>query len=110
MFRIVTLAAAGMLGLATAAAHADPGPIQQRIDNQQQRINNGVDTGALTHHEATRDESADARLEADRNRDLADHGGHLTAAERANLNRRLNHSSQHIYGTKHNARVAPPGR
>jgi hypothetical protein len=109
MIRIATIAAAAMLGLASEAAHADPGPVQQRIDNQQQRINNGVATGALTNHEAAHDEATDARLQADRNRDLADHGGHLTPAERANLNRRLNHSSAHIYNTKHNARVAAPG-
>jgi hypothetical protein len=101
---------AAMVCLTSAAAFAQFSPVQQRIDNQQQRIDTGVATGALTRHEAANDESADRHLQADCNRDLADHGGHLTAAERANLNHRLNKSSGHIYNTKHNGQVAAPHR
>ena len=95
-------------GFGQGALAQTPGPVQQRIDNQDQRINAGVKSGALTPGEAARDESHDARIEAARNRDLAEHGGHLTPAERANLNHRLNHNSARIYDTIHNAKVAAP--
>jgi hypothetical protein len=103
-----------MLGMAvifalalSQTAAAQPGEVQQRIDNQQQRIDQGVASGELTKGEAARDESHLAADQAARNRDLATHGGHLTPEERAHLNQRLNHNSARVYDTKHNAVVRP---
>jgi hypothetical protein len=103
-----------MLGMAvifalalSQTAAAQPGEVQQRIDNQQQRIDQGVASGELTKGEAARDESHLAADQAARNRDLAAHGGHLTPEERAHLNQRLNHNSARVYDTKHNAVVRP---
>ncbi len=98
------------LGLAAGPTFARaPGPVEQRIDNQQQRINNGVATGELTKGEAARDEAHVEQDQAIRNKDLADHGGHLTGAERAHLDAKLNHNRHRVYATKHNAKVAAPG-
>jgi hypothetical protein len=96
-----------MLAFAHPAA-AQPGEVQQRFDEQQQRINNGVASGQLTRGEAAHDENHLAHDEAARNRDLAAHGGHLTGAERTRLNQRLNYNSARVYDTKHNARVGAP--
>jgi hypothetical protein len=102
------LAAAGFVALALVrTASAQPGEVQQRLDNQQQRINQGVASGELTKGEAARDESHLAADQAARNRDLAAHGGHLTPEERAHLNQRLNHNSARVYDTKHNDVVRP---
>jgi len=102
------LGAAGFVALALVrTAAAQPGEVQQRIDNQQQRINQGVASGELTKGEAARDESHLAADQAARNRDLAAHGGHLTPDERAHLNQRLNHNSARVYDTKHNDVVRP---
>ena len=79
------------------------GEVQNRIHNQQVRINQGVRNGTLTRGEYNRDES---RLNADRfarNRDLSRNGGRFANGQKANLNRRLNNNSRDIYNTKHNA-------
>ena len=89
-------------------ALAQPGPVQGRIDNQQQRINQGVATGQLTPAEAHRDEAHLRQDQRIRNRDLAAHGGHLTPAEKARLNARLNNNSARVYDTKHNPPAVPP--
>ncbi len=104
----ILLAGLCAAAIALPAAAQQPGPVQQRIDNQQQRINAGVRSGQLTNSEAVHDEHHLREDQAIRNRDLAAHGGHLTPAERANLNKRLDHNSARIYDTKHNAAVAPP--
>ncbi|HTZ71945.1 MAG TPA: hypothetical protein VMB71_14910 [Acetobacteraceae bacterium] len=108
--RVLMLAGATLaasLALCSVAAAA-PGEVQQRLNNQQQRIDRGVANGRLTHGEAARDESHDARMEAAKQRDRMEHGGHLTAAEHARLNDRENNNSQRIYDKKHNDVTAPP--
>jgi hypothetical protein len=99
---VVALFAPG-LALAQQAAPAE------RMGNQQARINQGVASGALTHHEAAVDEHhlrTDERIRA--NQKARDGGGPLTAAQRAKDEHRLNNNSARIYDTKHNGRVAPP--
>ncbi|GAB4406720.1 MAG: hypothetical protein OHK0032_01830 [Thermodesulfovibrionales bacterium] len=81
------------------AGTADPN-IQDRIAEQQRRIDNGITTGALTRHEADvlQDnlnwiKAEEARLKAD---------GRLTKRERARLHRELDRNSAMIYKKKHN--------
>jgi hypothetical protein len=112
MANIHTLLFAGAcaVGLAlagAAAAQPAPGTVQGQLDNQQQRINQGVASGQLTPGEAARDESHEQSIQAQRNHDLAEHGGHLTADERAHLHARTEYNSHRIYDTKHNDKVAP---
>jgi hypothetical protein len=98
----VALMAPG-LALAQQAAPAE------RMGHQQARINQGVASGELTHHEAAVDEHhlrTDERIRA--NQKARDGGGPLTAAQRARDEHRLNNNSARIYDTKHNGRVAPP--
>jgi len=124
MFNLTkTLQTIGVLALMTAPALAQPAPavppvapvppthqpgeVQQRVDTQQQRINQGVASGQLTHHEAAVDESHLRADERQRNADLRANGGHLTPAEKAHLNHNLNHNSARIYRTKHNGATQP---
>ena len=85
----------------------DPG-IQQRIQNQQQRIDQGISSGQLTPREAGRLESEEAKIKQDELRMKSD--GNLTPAERQRLNRELDKSSGDIYRQKHDAQTANAGQ
>ena len=84
----------------------DPGhprvnEIQGRIDNQGNRVNQGIGQGQINARQAARDDARDARVERQLQRDEAKHGGHITKAEQAKLNRELNHNSRAIYNQRH---------
>lgn len=99
-FRNLALAAA----LATTAgttilsgtAHADS--FWDRLRNQQDRIEQGVDNGSLTRNEARRLEAQERDLRQDRAR-LA--RGGLSQNERERLQERLNRQSDRIYDQRH---------
>lgn len=75
----------------------------QRNVNQQQRIANGVNSGALTNHEVGSLERGQAH--ADRKEANAAANGHVGAAEQARIQRTDNRQSARIFRKKHNARV-----
>lgn len=77
--------------------------INHRQAHQQARIRQGIKSGQLTRGEARRLESREGRIQASKLEDKA--SGHVTAAQRARLNRRLNAASRAIYRDKHNAAV-----
>ena len=84
------------------AAVADPGhprinEVEQRIQNQQDRVDKGVSEGQITAKQAARDDAKLAREQASLNQDAAKNGGHITKAEQDNLNRRLNKGSRTIH-------------
>jgi hypothetical protein len=106
-FSKAVLGAAAVLALASSAMPASAGEVDNRVNRQQARINQGVKSGQLTQHEYNRDESRLDRINAARNRDLAKNDGHLTAGEKARLNGRLNGDSKQIYFTKHNLNHQP---
>lgn len=88
----------------------DPGhprvnEVNQRQQNQQDRIANGEKSGALTPHESAKLERQQGRIDRSEKRDMAEHNGHLTKGEQSNLNRRQNRASANIYAKKHNDRV-----
>jgi hypothetical protein len=76
----------------------DPG-IQQRMQNQEQRIDQGVKSGALTPKETGRLEAEQARIRQTEQRMKSD--GQLTAKERKKLNKELDNASDRIYKQKH---------
>src|SRR6266568_8281000 len=61
--------------------------------------------GELTPHEAVRLEKQQQHIAREEKRDMAKHGGHLTKAEQAKLNREQNRASRNIAAKKYNARV-----
>jgi hypothetical protein len=98
----------GAVSLSAVAQNAQPTTpttnapnINQRKDNQQQRIGEGVENGSLTAGEAARLERKETKLNVEEKRMKAD--GKLTPAERARLQRQQNGLSRQIYNQKHDA-------
>ena len=79
--------------------------IQDRKENQQDRIANGVGSGQLTAGETTNLEKKESNLNQEERdmRKLDD--GHLTGADKATLNQQQNQLSNQIYQDKHNSAV-----
>jgi hypothetical protein len=83
--------------------------IEQRKENQQDRIANGVKSGELTAGETANLEKKEAAINKETAADRAANGGKLTTAEKAQINRQQNRVSKQIYQDKHNANVAHYG-
>jgi hypothetical protein len=98
----LTLAVTGIMMSAANLAQAQD-DIQQRKENQQQRIGNGVENGSLTAGETANLEHKEAGLNHEIRRDRSQDGGHLTNREKAQINRQQNRMSRNIYRDKHNA-------
>jgi hypothetical protein len=70
--------------------------------NQEQRIQQGVNSGQVTPREAGRLDAQQARIQQQESRMKSD--GQLTGRERAKLTREQNRASRNIYRKKHNVR------
>jgi hypothetical protein len=92
-----------------AAPAPPPGTYQAREDNQQDRIANGMQSGQLTAGESKHLEGDEHSLNQERAADRASDDGHLTSADRSQLNQQQNQVSHQIYQDKHNAAVAHYG-
>jgi len=114
---ILVLAVGGLMFAGSAAAQTstsgagpvvvDPGhprvnEVNQREENQQKRIANGINNGSMNAHETANVERREASVERQEKADMAKHNGHLTKAEQNQLNRRQNRISRSIYKDKHN--------
>jgi hypothetical protein len=97
MTGIIMVLAFVCLGGALAGTN-DP-RIQNRMENQQARIEQGVNTGQLTPWEAGRLERQQSRI--GRTEDKMKSDGCLTIRERARLHNRLNNTNRHIYRQRH---------
>ncbi len=96
------------LGLGSSAAMAQTVPdhprvneVNQRLDNQQARINQGLANGTMNGKQTARDEAHDANIAKRESIDEAKHNGHLTKGEQRRLNRPENKNSRRIYNQKH---------
>ena len=76
--------------------------VNQRLENQQDRINQGIKSGELTRKEAGNLEAKEARIKNNERFDKKQDNGKLTPAQRASLNKQLNKASGKIYQDKHN--------
>ena len=83
--------------------------IQQRKENQQDRIANGVQSGQLTAGETANLEKKEAAINKETATDRAANGGKLTSAEKQQINKQQNQMSKQIYQDKHNANTAQYG-
>ena len=107
--RVIPACVAGALLLAFCAVsnaqtvpdHPRVNEVNGRLDNQQERIQQGLARGTMTGRQAARDERHDANIARRESVDEAKHGGHLTKGEQRNLNRSLNRNSGRIYRQKH---------
>jgi hypothetical protein len=90
------------LGVAqTVPDHPRVNEVDQRLDNQQARINQGLANGTMTGKQAAHDEAHDANIAKRESVDEAKHNGHLTKGEQRRLNRSENKNSRRIYNQKH---------
>jgi hypothetical protein len=89
----------------SAFAQAATPRIDQRQQNQDKRIDNGVANGSLTANEAARLDKQQDRIEAMEDKAKAD--GKVTKNERARLTKAQNKASRNIYRQKHDRQVAP---
>jgi hypothetical protein len=85
----------------TVPDHPRVNEVNQRLDNQQARINQGLANGTMTGKQAARDEAHDANIAKRESVDEAKHNGHLTKGEQRRLNRSENKNSRRIYNQKH---------
>jgi len=106
---LVCLRCPAALAQQPAAPAPPPGTYQAREDNQQDRIANGMQSGQLTAGESKSLEGDEHSLNQERAADRASDDGHLTAADRTQLNQQQNRVSHQIYQDKHNAAVAHYG-
>jgi hypothetical protein len=104
--KIAQTAIAAALSLAfCGAALAQAGTIQRDV-NQQQRIEQGLQSGQLNTKEAARLEKEETRVERDQARAMRD--GKLSPAEKARLSREQDQVSRDIYREKHDAQTGNP--
>jgi hypothetical protein len=114
---LAVLAVGGLMFVGSAAAQqtntsgAGPGvddpnhprvnQVNQREQNQQDRIANGMKDGQLTPGQAANLEKGQQRLENNEKKDMAADNGHLTKQDQKQLNKEANRQSQKIYKDKH---------
>ena len=79
--------------------------INQRKENQQDRIAQGVKSGQLTAGETAHLEKQESAINHEEKAMRAQDNGHLTKADKALINKQQNQESKRIYRDKHNARV-----
>ncbi len=76
--------------------------VNNRRENQQDRIAQGVQSGQLTPGETSHMENRERALNGEIRADRNANGGKLTPAERQRINRQQNGLSKQIYRDKHN--------
>jgi len=100
------------IALAVSALVAVPALAQttssevQRDVNQQQRIENGLQSGQLSTKEAAKLEKGEANIEKMESK--AEANGNLSNAEKQRIQRAQNKESQEIYRDTHNAQTGNP--
>jgi hypothetical protein len=119
MNKRIILSVAALIAFAGPAALAQstdttttttaPPTIQDRKTDQQDRIANGVQDGQLTPGETQNLESKEAGINHEEHTMRTDDDGHLTSADRTQINNQQNHLSNQIYDDKHNAATDHPG-
>lgn len=88
----------------TTATPAHPATINQRKENQQDRIAQGVKSGQLTAGETSHIEKQEAGINKEERGMRAQDNGHLTKQDRHTLRHQQNQESRRIYRNKHNGR------
>lgn len=95
------ICARSMAQTAPVPDHPRENEVNQRLDNQQARIDQGVANGTMTGNQAARDEKHDANIAQREAVDESKHNGHITKAEQRRLNKSENKNSKRIYRQKH---------
>ena len=91
-------------------AHFGHNKVDQRRENQQDRIAQGVKSGQLTPAETAKLEKQQRNIHKQVAADRKANGGTLTASEKKQINREQNQASRNIYRKKHNAATQPEAK
>lgn len=103
--RIAAITCAVVFASGAAFAQTTSTPrIDERQDNQQKRIEKGVQSGALNEKEARRLDKGQQRVDKAENRALAD--GTVTAKEKRRIEHMQDQQSRKIYREKHDKQVS----
>jgi hypothetical protein len=94
----------------TGTTPAKGATINDRKENQQDRITQGLDSGQLTAAEAAKLETQEAGINKEEAGMRAQDNGKLTAQDKTTLNTQLNVESKDIYADKHNDATQPPAK
>jgi hypothetical protein len=95
------ISARSMAQTAPVPDHPRENEVNQRLDNQQARIDQGLAKGTMTGKQAARDEKHDENIAQREAVDESKHNGHITKAEQRRLNKSENKNSKRIYRQKH---------
>ena len=95
------VSAHAMAQTAPVPDHPRENEVNQRLDNQQQRIDQGLANGTMNGKQAARDEKHDANIAQREAVDESRHNGRITKAEQRRLNKSENRNSKRIYRQKH---------
>ncbi len=109
-FLSAALAALALPGVAQSSDPTQPvtgQSINQRKDNQQERIGQGVASGQLTAGEAKSLEKNEQQINREERDMRQDNGGKLTQADKQTINQQQNALSNKIYTDKHNSTTQP---
>ena len=72
-----------------------------RVENQKDRIQQGVQSGTLTPKQGARLGRQDARINREARRMAARNGGNLSEGQERRIHRQMNRQSRRIYRAKH---------
>jgi hypothetical protein len=101
---LITMSAPVVSAQSSTPSTVNGQTIQERKENQQDRIAQGVNSGQLTAGETANLETKESALNKEEHTMRSEDDGHLTAADRAKLTHQQNHLSKNVYRDKHNAR------
>jgi hypothetical protein len=94
-------------GATSTAVAARGATVNQRAENQQQRVAQGVRSGQMTAGETRNVEGREASINHQTQADRAANNGRLTPQEHQQINQRQNNVSRSIDQDKHNAATQP---
>lgn len=81
---------------ATVPGHPRVNEVNQRLQNQQNRVQKGVAGHQIGAKQEARDQKTDANIAKRESNDEARHNGHLTKQEKSKLNKSENRDSRRI--------------
>ena len=102
--KLASMTMMAVLAVMTAAAQNQ---VNDRKQNQQQRVGQGIQSGQLTSGETANLEKKETAINQEVHTDRTLNGGKLTQAEKNQVNRQQNQMSKQIYTDKHNAVKRP---
>ena len=81
--------------------HPRRAEVNHRLHDQNKRIKEGLKSGKLTPQQAKQLHQEDQQIHQEERQDAAQDGGHITAAEKQQLNQQENAVSKQIFQEKH---------